>query len=74
MSTERFVRNGHEMEIQCFYEQGGGIEELFLWCHTCDPEGDGIDGGRVNVPEVMTIREGELALRKLAFRHSKEQV
>lgn len=32
-------RNGHTMEINRFCGQGGEVEDVWLWCHTCDPEG-----------------------------------
>lgn len=31
--------NGHLMEIQVYREMGGAIEEIIVWCHTCDPTG-----------------------------------
>lgn len=30
---------GHHVTIQPFYGQGGGIEDVHAWCHTCDPRG-----------------------------------
>lgn len=71
---EQFTRNGHRMEIQPWYGQGDGIETMFLWCYTCDPAGDGIEGGTVDMRTVAHVREAQLRLRKLAFQHSKGQV
>lgn len=34
------VINGHDLEIAFVEEQGGGLEEAYLWCHTCNPNGD----------------------------------
>ena len=34
------VENGHGLELGWYHDQGGGIEEVWVWCHTCDPEGD----------------------------------
>lgn len=67
---------GHLMEIQGWYGMGGGIEELFLWCHTCDPGGHGIPGGKIDLhaaySEGSNYRESMLKLRKVAFKHTKD--
>lgn len=70
--NEAFSVNGHDMEIQPFTGQGGGLEDLFLWCHQCDPRGDGFPGSRIEVDRGdITPREAQLRLRKLAFKHSR---
>jgi hypothetical protein len=33
------MENGHDLEVIEVYGMGEGVEELTLWCHTCDPEG-----------------------------------
>jgi hypothetical protein len=43
MEQVQKIRNGHQMSITIFYEQGGAQEELSLWCHTCDPAGNDTD-------------------------------
>lgn len=30
---------GHNLEPGYFTDQGGGVEEYWYWCHTCDPTG-----------------------------------
>lgn len=30
---------GHELELQFWHGQGGELEDIAVWCHTCDPEG-----------------------------------
>ena len=32
--------NSHEVTVQEVFDQGGALEELCLWCHTCDPKGE----------------------------------
>lgn len=32
--------NGHTMIIQFWQGQGGELEDLALWCTSCDPEGN----------------------------------
>lgn len=29
----------HPMTISEVFEQGGGLEEITIWCHRCDPTG-----------------------------------
>lgn len=31
--------NGHVLDILPIYGQGEGLEEVVVWCKTCDPEG-----------------------------------
>ena len=75
---ERFSRNGHHMLIQPFVGMGGGLEDLFLWCQTCDPEGNGMEGGKIDLYHSGvtegTIREAQLQLRKLALKHSSKRL
>lgn len=72
---ETFSRNGHEMEINVFYGQGGVLEDLYFWCHTCDPPGAEIPAINVmrGTEGAKHLREAQLELRKLAFQHSKEK-
>jgi hypothetical protein len=32
--------NGHDMEVIEVTGMGEGVEELTLWCHTCDERGE----------------------------------
>jgi hypothetical protein len=36
------VMNGHEMSLFDVHDQGGAVEEVVFWCHSCDPEGTSI--------------------------------
>ena len=31
--------NGHIMDLYPIYGMGEGLEEIVVWCKTCDPEG-----------------------------------
>ena len=46
--------NGHEMTLAVYHDQGGGDEELTLWCHTCDPTGKGL------AYFIYDIRDGDI--------------
>jgi hypothetical protein len=61
------------MEIGDHRDQGGGSEELYLWCHTCDPFGEKmVDRYDLYVLGAST-QEGLLQLRKSAWQHAKER-
>jgi hypothetical protein len=36
-------RGGHIMEINRSHGQGGEVEDVFFWCHTCDPFGKSLN-------------------------------
>lgn len=61
--------NNHHMEINAFSDQGGGLEEIYFWCHTCDPEGKNLFliDVRTTYPAVAAIR-----LMEYADQHCKE--
>jgi len=61
---------GHRITITANSEMGGGIEEVFAWCHTCDPEGSEL----VEVAEVgrgFTFNEALISVTTAALWHSQ---
>ena len=62
------IENGHRLELQQWSGQGGELENLVIWCHTCDPEGE-------NVMKAKTLNfDGALALKSEAIQHAKASV
>ena len=62
-------KNGHHMEINVMTEQAGGFEEIYFWCHTCDPEGENLFSVDLRniVPTTAAIR-----VMEFAAQHCKE--
>lgn len=62
--------NGHDMEIQVYREMGGGIEEVALWCHSCDPTG----ASTWNYPcRDQGLRKALVLARSQAEEHASEE-
>lgn len=60
--------NGHDMELQLWADQGGGVEEIVVWCHTCDPTGVNL------IKKEYTDREDLLVITNEALEHSKADI
>lgn len=57
--TSKYL-NGHLLDILPIYGMGEVLEEVVVWCHTCDPKGELYIFQRdaENIPDVReTIRD-----------------
>lgn len=64
------VLRGHKMEIVTFYGQDGEMEDLFLWCHSCDPKGKGIENGTVDLSDGIDLTAARKEVERIAEIHS----
>lgn len=62
--------NGHYFTVHAVAEMGGGLEEIIMWCHTCDPEG--ADTFVVEKRKVPDAEDAFKMLNEFANIHSME--
>ncbi len=63
--------NGHVMEVQFWMGMGEGLENIVLWCHTCDPIGADLT---IVDTELIDPKEGLRMLGDAAKIHSQLEV
>lgn len=67
MGNIAYELNGHELEIQVWYDFGA-VEDLAVWCHTCDPPGRKV--AIFNMREYPELGDAIKAALDYFFRHA----